>query len=219
MVAFWWMEMIGVAAFAFSGAQVAVARRMDVFGVFMLGAITAVGGGILRDGLILNVTPVSLSQPWIWINVTVVCLLVSFFRRPLPAMLWTFCDALGLGAFVVGIGARLIASQQPMGVYLMGTLLTGIGGGMLRDLMAQRIPVILRRDIYALAGLAGALMLWFMLKVGMNSLFATVFSLCLIVGIRMISVAYQLQMPVPGGRPDQASQYTVSFPPVKPKSK
>ena len=209
--------MLGVAAFAFSGAQVAVARRMDVFGVFVLGAITAVGGGIMRDGLILNVTPVSLSQPWIWVNVTAVCLLVSVFRRPLPAMLWTFCDALGMGAFVVGIGARLVANNYPMGVFLMGTLLTAIGGGMLRDLLAQRIPVILRRDIYALAGLAGALLLWVLLKAGCNPLLAMGVSLFVIVGIRMVSVVYQLQVPVPGGRPQQAPDYTVSFPPVKPK--
>jgi len=213
------MEMLGVAAFAFSGAQVAVARRMDVFGVFVLGAITAVGGGILRDGLILNVTPVSLHQPWTWAIVTAVCLLASFWRRPLPMMLWTFCDAIGLAAFVVGIGTQLIAQHQSMGVYLMGTLLTAIGGGMLRDLLAQRIPVILRKDIYALAGLAGALMLWPMLKAGINNLLAMIFSLCFIVGIRMISVYYQLQAPVPGGRPDQEMEYTISFPPVLHKEK
>jgi len=218
MEAFWWMEMLGIAAFAFSGAQVAVARRMDVFGVFVLGSMTAVGGGILRDGLILNVVPAALSQPWIWVNVTAVCLLVSLFRRPLPAMLWTFCDAVGLGAFTVGIGARLITAGHGIGVYLMGTLLTAVGGGMMRDLLAQRIPVVLRKDIYALACLAGALLLWGMMKAG-NALVSMGVALCLVIGIRMVSAVYQLQVPVPGGRPAEDMDNTMPIAPIKPKQK
>jgi uncharacterized membrane protein YeiH len=209
------MEMLGVAAFAFSGAEVAIRRRMDVFGVIMLGATTAFGGGILRDGLILNVTPVSLSQPWYWAIAVVVCLLVCWQRRPIPMLLWTFLDAVGLGAFVVGIGARLFAQHYPMGVFLLGSLLTAIGGGMLRDLMAQRIPVILRRDIYALAGLAGALLLYAMLRVQFNVILSMSLSLCLIVGIRMVSTIYQLNMPVPGDALTDVTDNTLSFAPVE----
>ena len=132
-------------------------------------------------------------------------------------MLWTFWDALGLGSFVVGTGAQLYMQHQPMSVFLMGALLTGIGGGMLRDMLAQRIPVILRRDIYALAGLAGALVLWYMLLFGLNELLAMAVSLSLVVSIRMVSAKYQLQIPVPGGRAHDSSEQTVSFPPIRRK--
>ncbi len=211
-----WFEMLGIGAFALSGAQVAIARKMDIFGVFVLGAITALGGGILRDGLVLNITPVCLHQPWAWAIVTSVCLLTSLWRRSLPVMLWVFWDALGLGAFVVGIGAQLYVQQHSMGVFFMGSLLTGIGGGMLRDILAQRIPVILRKDIYALAGLSGALVLWVMLSIGLSEILAMMISLSLVVGIRMISVKYQLHIPVPGGR-EQETDQTASFPPVRRK--
>lgn len=216
MEVFVWFEMLGIGAFALSGAQVAMARRMDIFGIFVLGAITALGGGILRDGLILHKTPVCLYQPWAWAIVGIVCLITSLLRRPLPVMLWTFWDALGLGAFVVGVGAQLYTLQYPMGVFLMGSVLTGIGGGMLRDMLAQRIPVILRRDVYAVAGLVGALGLWFLLGTGMHAILAMAIALAVIVGIRMVSAKYQLNIPVPGGR-ERDMEKTMPFPPIRSK--
>ena len=187
MEVFVWFEMLGIGAFALSGAQVAMARRMDIFGVFVWVPLRLWAAAFYGTDSSSIKRPVCLYQPWAWAIVGIVCLITSLLRRPLPVMLWTFWDALGLGAFVVGVGAQLYTLQYPMGVFLMGSVLTGIGGGMLRDILAQRIPVILRRDIYAVAGLVGALGLWFLLGTGMHAILAMAIALAVIVGIRMVS--------------------------------
>jgi uncharacterized membrane protein YeiH len=151
-------DLIGVAVFAASGASAAVAKRLDLFGVGFVGFVAALGGGILRD-LVLDAVPPIAFADWRY-AVTAVCASVAVFylhprfnrlRRTVLVL-----DAAGLGLFTVtGTLKALDAGLPPVGACLIG-MLTGIGGGLARDLLTGEIPVVLQRDIYAVVALGGA---------------------------------------------------------------
>jgi uncharacterized membrane protein YeiH len=152
------LDLGGTFVFAISGAATAVRRRMDIFGVLVLAFAAGNVGGITRDLLIGAVPPAAISN-WIYLGVSVLAGLITFFWSPLVArlknpVLWF--DAVGLAFFaVVGTEKALVHGLNPAMAALLG-MLTGIGGGMLRDVLANEIPVVLQADFYALAALAGA---------------------------------------------------------------
>lgn len=165
------LEIIGTVAFASSGAMTAIEKKMDIFGVNILGATTAVGGGMMRD-IILGVTPpAAFSQPvYILFSILTSTLLFAIVytnpeilhsriknRYYNKIMLW--CDTAGLGIFtVVGIqtASRILPQDNPFFFVFIGVL-TGVGGGVLRDIMAGETPYILVREIYASAAIAGGI--------------------------------------------------------------
>ena len=165
------LEIIGTVAFASSGAMTAIEKKMDIFGVNILGATTAVGGGMMRD-IILGVTPpTAFSQPiYILFSILTSTLLFAIvYTNPEilnsriknryydKIMLW--CDTAGLGIFtVVGIqtASRILPQDNPFFFVFIGVL-TGVGGGVLRDIMAGETPYILVREIYASAAIAGGI--------------------------------------------------------------
>lgn len=165
------LEIIGTIAFASSGAMTAIEKKMDIFGVNVLGATTAVGGGMMRD-IILGVTPpAAFSQPvYILFSIlTSTMLFAIVYTNPEilqsriknryydKIMLW--CDTVGLGIFtVVGIqtASRIISRDNAFFFIFIGVL-TGVGGGVLRDIMAGETPYILVREIYASAAIAGGI--------------------------------------------------------------
>lgn len=165
------LEIIGTIAFASSGAMTAIEKKMDIFGVNVLGATTAVGGGMMRD-IILGVTPpAAFSQPvYILFSIlTSTMLFAIVYTNPEilqsriknryydKIMLW--CDTVGLGIFtVVGIqtASRIIYQDNAFFFIFIGVL-TGVGGGVLRDIMAGETPYILVREIYASAAIAGGI--------------------------------------------------------------
>ena len=165
------LEIIGTVAFASSGAMTAIEKKMDIFGVNILGATTAVGGGMMRD-IILGVTPpAAFSQPvYILFSILTSTLLFAIvYTNPEilhsriksryydKIMLW--CDTAGLGIFtVVGIqtASRILPQDNPFFFVFIGVL-TGVGGGVLREIMAGETPYILVREIYASAAIAGGI--------------------------------------------------------------
>ena len=165
------LEIIGTVAFASSGAMTAIEKKMDIFGVNILGATTAVGGGMMRD-IILGVTPpAAFSQPvYILFSILTSTLLFAIvYTNPEilhsriksryydKIMLW--CDTAGLGIFtVVGIqtASRILPQDNPFFFVFIGVL-TRVGGGVLRDIMAGETPYILVREIYASAAIAGGI--------------------------------------------------------------
>lgn len=153
------LDLIGIFVFALSGALLAVRIQFDVVGVLVLGAVTGLGGGIMRDVLIGAVPPASFTD-WRYLVVPVVAGLVAFRFHPDLARIErriTWFDAMGLGLFcVLGTQKALVYGLGPVPAVLMGVL-TGIGGGVLRDLLANRIPIVLRQDVYALPALVGSM--------------------------------------------------------------
>ena len=165
------LELIGTVAFASSGAMIAIEKKMDIFGVNVLGATTAVGGGIMRD-IILGLTPPGAFSHPVYVLVaalTSTILFVIAYAKPTAFesrvktdyydKLRFWCDTAGLGIFtVVGIQAavRAVGGENVFFFVFIGTL-TGVGGGVLRDIMAGETPYILVKHIYACAAIAGGI--------------------------------------------------------------
>ena len=156
------LELAGTFVFALSGAAAGVKYRLDLFGVLVVSLATATAGGIMRDVLIGAVPPVAL-RDWRYLGISVLAGLVVFFSSPRPErqqrlrnLVLTF-DAAGLALFAVsGTQTALGHGLNPVMAALLG-MLTGIGGGMLRDVLVSDIPAVLRSDLYAVAALAGAM--------------------------------------------------------------
>lgn len=152
------LDLGGTFVFAISGAVAAVKHRLDIFGIMVLAFAAGNAGGITRDVLI-GATPPAAIADWKYLAVSVLAGLVGFFWYALLArlsnpVLWF--DAIGLAFFAVaGAQKALVYGLNPVVAALLG-MLTGVGGGMLRDVLVNEIPTVLRADLYALAALAGA---------------------------------------------------------------
>ncbi len=152
------LDLGGTFIFAISGAVAAVRHRLDIFGSMVLAFAAGNAGGIVRDVLI-GVTPPAAIADWNYVAVSLLAALAVFFWYPLIAklshpVLWF--DAVGLAFFAVaGAEKALVYGLNPLMAALLG-MLTGIGGGIVRDLLVNEIPAVLRSDLYALAALAGA---------------------------------------------------------------
>jgi uncharacterized membrane protein YeiH len=156
------LELAGTFVFALSGAAAGVKHRLDLFGVLVVSCATATAGGITRDVLIGAVPPVAL-RDWRYLGIAVLAGLVVFFSSPRPERqqrlrsLVLIFDAAGLALFAVsGTQTALGYGLNPVMAALLG-MLTGIGGGMLRDVLVSDIPAVLHSDLYAVAALAGAI--------------------------------------------------------------
>lgn len=152
------LDLAGTAVFAISGAAVGVRHRLDVFGVCVLAFVAGNAGGMLRDILLGAVPPVAFVG-WRYVTISLLAGVVTFIWHPRVERLHTpilMFDAVGLGLFSVsGTQKALAFGADPLVAALLG-MLTGIGGGMLRDVLVGEIPTVLRKDLYALAALAGA---------------------------------------------------------------
>jgi len=153
------LDFIGTFVFAISGALVAVRHRLDLFGVLVLSFAAATAGGITRD-VLLGATPPTSLVDWRYFAVSALAGLLTFYRHAQvermrnPVQLF---DAVGLALFaVLGANKALAFGLGPVGAVMLG-ILTGIGGGIARDVLVAQVPNVLRRDLYAVAALAGAL--------------------------------------------------------------
>ena len=198
------LELIGTVAFAASGAIIAVRKKMDIFGVCVLALTTAVGGGIIRD-LLLGVTPPATFRNPVY-ALTAAAVSVIVFIRPIRYYLtgnhtvyrrtMLVMDALGLGIFsVVGV-SMAFAAQPEAGIFLtvFVGVLTGVGGGIMRDVMAGDMPFIFVKHVYACASLAGALacaLLWERL----GHEYAMLAGASAVVLIRILSATFKWNLP------------------------
>lgn len=153
------MEMIGTVAFAVSGALVAIEKKLDYYGIVFLAMITAVGGGIIRDLLIDLPLPVALENPfYVLLSVGTSALVILFYKKFIKHQnIVLFFDAIGLAAFTA-IGAEAALKNDVYTAFVVITLaiLTGTGGGILRDVFTKEIPFVFRKEVYAVASIAGA---------------------------------------------------------------
>src|SRR5438067_793140 len=152
------LDLIGTFVFAISGAALGVRNRLDLFGVAVLAFVAGNAGGVTRDVLIGAVPPAAISD-WRYVSVSIMAAAVTFWWfhgvRQLSRTILLF-DAAGLGMFAVsGTQKALGYGVNPLLAALLG-MLTGIGGGMIRDVLVNDIPIVLRGDVYAVAALAAA---------------------------------------------------------------
>lgn len=157
------MEWIGTVAFAASGAFVAIEKKLDYYGICILAIVTAIGGGIVRDLLINRDLPASLENPlYVIISLITAFLIIVFYEKTEKITnLVNIADAIGLAAFVaVGAEVAVYQSKGTLFVIITMAVLTGTGGGILRDIFAQEIPDCFRKEVYASAAIAGAVVFW-----------------------------------------------------------
>lgn len=200
------MELVGTVAFSASGAAMAIRKGMDLFGICVLGVITAVGGGMMRD-VILGIVPSALLSP-VYVMTACLTALALFLGfsvcqcglqgnlKTLSDQILLLMDAVGLGIFtVVGVntGIQHGYAHELFLLVFLGTL-TGVGGGLLRDVLAGEPPSILVRHIYACASIGGALSyIWAGRHLG--SLPALILSPALVVLIRILAARYRWNLP------------------------
>ncbi len=195
---FYYLDLLGVAVFAVSGVLAVSRRGLDLFGVLVVATLTAIGGGTLRD-LLLDRHPIFWIADPIYLLVIAVATLgaVLYMRiRSHPGKVFLLADTLGLALFTLS-GAQIAESldMSPGIVVVMGTM-TGVAGGVMRDMLSGKIPLILRRDIYATAALAGATLYLLLQALTMPRSWAFAFGLAAVVGLRLIAILHGLRLPV-----------------------
>ena len=191
------LGLFGVAVFAVSGALTAGRKSLDLFGVIVIAVITAVGGGTIRDVLLDN-------RPIFWIDdptyllVTVAAAVLTiiytrFLKPPRGSLL--VADAFGLALFTIsGAQTASAAGVQSLIVVLMGTI-TGVAGGILRDVLCAEVPLILRREIYATAAITGATVYVTLERIGVGGPFLSLLPIAVVFALRLVAIRLNLHVP------------------------
>ena len=191
------IDYLGTFAFAISGLRMASEKQFDLFGAFIVGAATAVGGGTLRD-VMIGVSPFWMTQ-WIYLFIVFLALLAFLFLHKaisrISGTIFLF-DTIGLGLFtIVGFQKTLEAGFPYWSCNIMG-MCTGAAGGVIRDILINEVPLIFRRDIYALACLVGGLFYTIAMMFGASPIVAQVGCALAVILIRLFAVKYHWQLPL-----------------------
>lgn len=193
-----WLDLAGVAVFAISGAIAAGRAGLDLLGVVVIASFTAIGGGTVRD-LLLNRHPIFwIQDPTYLIVITAAALGTVLFARVFPPFERSLlvADALGLALFAI-VGAQIAESAglSPIIVVLMGTM-TGVAGGVLRDVLTAQVPLILRRgEIYATAAIAGIALYLVLQAMGAGRTGAVVAGVVAVAALRLLAIFFRWQLP------------------------
>ena len=201
------LDFIGTFVFAISGAVVAVRHRLDLFGVLLLSFAAATFGGIIRD-VLLGATPPGSLVDWRYAAVSIAAGLLTFYRHAQVERLQNpvqLFDAIGLGLFaVVGASKALAVGLGPVGAVMMGVL-TGVGGGIVRDVLVARIPSVLQRhELYAVAAMLGALVVVVGDALALPAAPAAITGAVLCFLLRWLAIRRGWRLPVSGAGGDTA---------------
>ena len=192
------LDLFGTAIFAASGVLLAGRLRMDPFGVVVLASVTAIGGGTIRD-MVLGATPVFwITNPmYLWV-ILITCLFTMILVRQPKRLPWYFLpvsDAIGLAVFVaIGVEKALRFGAYPQIAVVMGVL-TGCGGGIIRDVLAREVPMVLRTEVYATACIAGGVVHTAGLSLGLDATISTLAGIVTTLTIRLAAIRWHLSLP------------------------
>jgi uncharacterized membrane protein YeiH len=193
------LDLVGIFVFGITGALVGVRKKLDVFGVLVLALVTGLGGGFIRDVLI-GATPPAALEDWRYLVVPVVAGLLTFFLHPgigRVERLVNVFDAAGLALFCVTGALKAISfGLSPFSAALLGTI-SGIGGGVIRDILSGRVPVVLRSEIYAIPALLGAGIVVLAAALEYNALWVPIAGALTCFAIRLIAIRRGWNAPLP----------------------
>ncbi|MFK0569510.1 trimeric intracellular cation channel family protein [Endozoicomonas sp.] len=191
------LDLFGTAVFAISGVWIACRKDMDLFGAMVLAFVTAVGGGTIRD-VLLSSTPVFWITDTLYLQVILATTLFAIMVRQWherSKWILQVSDALGLAVFVViGVTKSLSSGFDPMVAIMMGVL-TGCGGGAIRDILAGEVPMVLRKEIYASAAMLGGVVFVLLDPVINNSDVTTVIAMITVLVLRLLALYKDLSLP------------------------
>lgn len=201
------IENVGLIAFAISGAVVAAKKDMDLFGINLMALVTATGGGLIRDIIIDRIPPVMFVNPSLTIITLItanIAFVIMYLKKPMPKgitpvydKLLFWLDTLGLAAFTVDGAFAGIYSDYSDNLFLVAFLgvITGIGGGLIRDVLADKIPYVLVKHVYAIACIAGAAVTVLLWKYTANELLSSICGFATIVLLRFLAMHFEWNLP------------------------
>ena len=200
-------EVVGTVAFAISGALLAIERRLDLFGVLFLGIVTALGGGTVRD-ILIGIFPPRAFYSYEYLTIAFVTALAVFiviwgfrvhyvhFSAPLKSVNNIF-DAIGLAAFSI-VGSQIAVAQgymdNPFLCVFLG-MTTGIGGGIMRDVLSKEVPYVFQKHVYGVASLVGCVAYWVLLRFSVHETLAALTGVFLIIVIRVCATMFRWNLP------------------------
>ncbi len=193
------IDLFGTAIFAISGVLLAGRLKMDPFGVVVLGSVTAIGGGTIRD-MTLGATPVFwvINNTYLWIILITCVVTMLLVRRPKRLAWWVLpvCDAIGLAVFVgIGVEKALAYNASSMVAVIMGVI-TGCGGGIIRDVLAREVPMVLRSEVYATACILGGVCHTVVLHFTQDHSAALLCGIVSTLLIRLAAIRWHLSLPI-----------------------
>ncbi|MFS4456853.1 trimeric intracellular cation channel family protein [Maribacter sp. 2304DJ31-5] len=191
------IDILGTVAFAISGVLVAMEKKLDVFGVFIIAFVTAVGGGTLRDLLIGN-TPVGWMKAPIYIFTILITVIVAILfvhqLKHFRKSLFLF-DTIGIGLYtMIGIEKGLLAELTPIICIALGTM-TASFGGVIRDILCNEIPVIFRKEIYATVCILGGIIYFVLIQFPIDGTIAYIAGILSIIAMRLLAVKFKISLP------------------------
>ena len=192
------LDRVGIVAFAFSGVEVGSRRRLDIFGLMVMGIVTATGGGLMRD-VIVGRLPFVIDKPdyLLWAaGASVIAILVVWREGPTPKFLLSVADAVGLGAFAAAGALVAIRADLALPAVILLAVLTATGGGVIRDLLADRVPLVLRSEVNATAAALGGFALWLAEPISTGG--AALLAVAVAATVRVAGLAFNLHLPHPG---------------------
>ena len=190
------IEFLGTFAFAISGIRHAASHHFDWFGGFVCGVTVAIGGGTIRD-VMLGVTPFWMTSPFYMVCTALAQVFVIVFARSLKRLdnAWFVFDTLGLALFTIAGMQKTIDCGHPLWVAILMGCITGSAGGVIRDMFLNRTALIFKKEIYAMASIAGGLVYWLLLMASVNvgvAATVTFFFICL---VRFLAMRYHISLP------------------------
>lgn len=190
------IDFIGTFAFAISGIRLAAAKNFDWFGAYVVGFVTAVGGGTLRD-VMLDMTPFWMEHVSYVVITALALVFVIIFRRHVVRLDNTFFifDAVGIALFTVVGVEKSISAGFPVWVNIIMGTITGAAGGIFRDIFINEVPLIFRKDIYAMACLAGGAVYYLCLWTGLPTVATEIVAALSVFLIRVLSVRFRISLP------------------------
>lgn len=191
------LDFIGTLAFAISGIRLASAKRFDLFGAYVVGLATAIGGGTMRD-VLLGQQPFWMTNAFYLVCTAVGLLWVIVFRKFLVRQnnTWFLFDTIGLALFTVTGIEKTIGAGFPFWTAIIMGALTGAGGGVLRDVFINEVPLIFRKEIYALACVLGGIVYYICHKMGMSNIASGIICGVFVIIARILAVHFKLHLPI-----------------------
>ena len=190
------LDFIGTLAFAISGTRLAAAKHFDLFGAYIVGLPTAIGGGTVRD-LLLGISPFWMKDPFYLICSAIAVIWVVAFRKVLVRQdnTWFLFDTVGLALFTVVGMEKALANDFPIWCAICMGAMTGAAGGVLRDVLINEEPLIFRKEIYALACVLGGIVFAFLYHFQINDNLCGILSGSSVILIRLLAVKYHISLP------------------------
>jgi uncharacterized membrane protein YeiH len=191
------LNLAGTFAFAVSGIRLASGKQIDWFGAYIIGLATAIGGGTVRD-LLLEVTPFWMLDSSYFITTGIALVATLVFKEKIFRWKSTLCmfDAIGLGLFtVVGISKSVDAGLPIWVCIVMGTV-TGAVGGVIRDVLLNEVPLLFRKDIYALACVAGGVVYFTCIYFNLSTALTELVAASVVITVRLVALKFHLHLPV-----------------------